>query len=453
MADSKKLKNDSVGVDTGMPDLPIKTILAITFGYLGINMAFSIQGAQMSRITQTVGANPNSLGFFFLLPPLTGMIVQPILGKYSDRTWTKRFGRRMIYLLVSAPLAALIIGLLPFSGHFGLTYGSVGALVYAASAIALMDILSNVCMAPFRMIVGDMVNNKQKNFAWAWQQVFAYTGGIIAALLPFIFTQIGMANTAPKGEVPLTVIWAYLISAAVLLICSLITVFNVKEYDPETYAKYQGLDVSQKTEKQPGILELFIKAPRAFWEISIVQFFSWIGVMYTWTYATGAMAKNIWHTTDPTSAGFQAAGNWYGVMSAVLSVVALIWALAYSKAKAGSRKKWYSFGLAMNVIGITMVALTGNKWIALAAFLFYGIGNFTINAIPYSLLTSSLNGTNKGAYIGLLNVAICFPQIVGSLLSFWIYPLLGNQQSHMMILGAVATAIAAILVAIIHEGK
>lgn len=445
---------DNTPADNDLPNLPKKTILAMTFGYLGVNMAFSIQGAQMSRITQTVGANPANLGFFFLLPPLLGMIVQPLLGKYSDRTWNKRFGRRMIYLLVSAPLAAIVIALLPFSGQFGLQYGSIAALIYAALAITFMDGFSNACMLPFRMIVGDMVNNEQKNFAWAWQQVFAYAGGILAALLPFLLTISGLPNTAAKGYVPATVLVSYIVSAIVLLICSLVTVFSVKEYDPETYSKYQGINLeNQKNEKTPGLFQLLKEAPRAFWEITLVELFSWIGIMYTWTYATGAMAKNIWGTTDPTSPGFQAAGNWYGVMSAVMSVVALIWAILYSKAKSDSRKKWYAFGLSMDVIGIVMLAMSTSKWMALISFIFYGIGNFTINALPYSLLTSSLKGNSKGSYIGLLNISICMPQIIGSLLSFVIFPLVGSTQTNMLWIGAVSMLISVFCVPFIKEGK
>lgn len=435
-----------------LPNLPQKTIMAMTFGALGVNMAFTLQGSQMSRITQTIGVDPNSLGFFFLLPPLLGMLVQPWLGKQSDSTWT-RFGRRMPYLLVGAPITVLVMILLPFTGSFGFGYGSLIALIYAAVAIALMDLFSNVCLAPFRMIAGDMVNDKQKNKVWAWQQIFSYAGGILAALLPFILDKIGVANTAPKGVIPKTVIWAYLIGAALILITTLITVFNVKEYDPETYAHYHNIEESERHEKAPSMWTLLKTAPRSFWELSIVQLFSWIGIMYTWTYATGAMAKNIWHTVDPTSAGFQEAGNWYGVMTAFYSVAALLWGFFYAKTKENQRKLWYGVGLFADAISIIIVATTGNKWIALAAFALYGIGNFTINTLPFTILTSSLSGRNEGAYLGLFNIFVCMPQIIGSLLSFWLFPLLGNSQSMMMMIGFVSMLIGTVSVLLIHEGK
>lgn len=451
MAQQLNQANEQVGVDIHMPDLPKRMIYAMTFGFFGINMAFSLQGANMSRVAQTIGADPNQLGFFFIFPPLMGMIVQPALGTMSDRTWT-RFGRRMPYLLFGAPIAAIVMILLPFSGSFGFGYGSLLAMIYMATAICLMDVFSNISMAPFRMILGDMVNNKQKNYAWAFQQVFAYSGGILAALLPSILTWLGVPNTAEKGVIPPSVIWSFLISAALLLISSLTSAFSVKEYDPETYARYHGVDIRHQ-ENKVGIIELLRKAPRAFWELSVVQFFSWIGIMYTWTYATPVMAQNIWHTTDSSSAGYQAAGNWYGVMTAVFSVSALLYALAYSPAKANQRKQWYAFGLACDVIAIFVVAFTDNQWIALAAFVLYGFGNFTINAVPFSILTSSLNGVNEGAYLGAFNIAVCLPQIIGSVAGLFLVPLFGGSVQMMMVIGGIFMAISVLTVFMIHEGK
>lgn len=450
-ATSAKKKEKSLGFDNALPKLPMKTILAMTFGCIGVNMAFTLQGSQMSRITQTIGVNPNNLGWFFLLPPLLGMFVQPLLGKYSDSTWT-RWGRRIPYLIVGAPITVVVMVLLPFTGSFGFGYGSMTALVYAAIAIALMDLFSNVCLAPYKMLAGDMVNEDQKNLAWSWQQIFSYAGGILAALLPFILTKMGIANTAAKGQVPLTVIWAYLIGAAMLLITSVVTILNVKEYNPETYAKYHKIK-SDAQKVTPSLWKLLKKAPRAFWELSVVQLFSWIGIMYTWTYATGAMANNIWHTTNPASAGFQAAGNWYGVMTAFYSVAALIWGLFYAKTKANQRKLWYSVGLFADAISIIIVATTHSQWIALIAFALYGIGNFTINTLPFTMLTTSLDGKNNGSYLGLFNIAVCLPQIIGSLASFIIFPMVGSSQSMMMIIGFVAMVIGGFSVAIVHEGK
>lgn len=442
-----KQKTKQVNLDAGLPDLSKWVIFSITFGFLGINMGFSLQSSQMSRIFQSIGANPNSLGFFFIFPGLMGMIVQPLIGKYSDHTWN-RFGRRMPYLLFGAPIAALVLLMLPFSGSLGFGYGSMAAMVFA---VCFMDLFNNICMQPFRMIVGDMVNNKQKNLAWSLQQIFFNGGGILASLLPFIFTACGMHNTAKRGVVPDTVIYAYVVAAAVLLITSMWTVFNVKEYDPQTYAKYHGIN-PQDNQKSVSLWHLTKVAPRAFWELCLVQFFSWVGIMYVWTYATGTLAKNVWHTTDPTSAGFQAAGNWYGVLTAILSIAGICWGFLYSHAKTTTRKKWYATGLILGGIGLVMVSLVHSQWLTVLAFILFGICYFTIHTLPFTLLTSSLNGENEGAYIGLFNIGICLPQIVASLLSFIIFPLVGHSQPMMMLIAGLSLFCAAIAVRGVHEG-
>ena len=446
----QKVETKQVDLDTGMPDLPKKELFAITFAFLGINMAFSLQSSQMSRICQTIGANPNNLGFFFIFPPLMGMIVQPIMGKMSDRTWN-RFGRRLPYLLFGTPIAALVLIMLPFSGSLGFGYGSMAAMIYAATAVCLMDLFSNICMQPSRMIVGDMVNNKQKNFAWSWQQVFSNGGGILATILPFIFTMLGMSNTAKRGVVPNTVIWSYLCAAAVLLFTGLWTVFNVKEYDPETYAKYHHIDPEEQN-KSVSLWKLIKTAPRAFWEINLVQLFSWFAIMYVWTYTTGTCARNIWHTSDVTSAGYQAAGNWYGILTAVYSIAGIVWGLIYAHAKAGSRKKWYTFGMIVGGLGLIWMTFVTTKTTSIIAMIMFGIGNFSINTIPFTLLTSSLNGKNEGAYLGLFNVGICVPQIVASLCSFFLFPLVGHNQPMMLLLGGISLLIGALAVQAIHEG-
>ncbi len=446
----QKVETKQVDLDTGMPDLPKKELFAITFAFLGINMAFSLQSSQMSRICQTIGANPNNLGFFFIFPPLMGMIVQPIMGKMSDRMWN-RFGRRLPYLLFGTPIAALVLIMLPFSGSLGFGYGSMAAMIYAATAVCLMDLFSNICMQPSRMIVGDMVNNKQKNFAWSWQQVFSNGGGILATILPFIFTMFGMSNTAKRGVVPNTVIWSYLCAAAVLLFTGLWTVFNVKEYDPETYAKYHHIDPEEQN-KSVSLWKLIKTALRAFWEINLVQLFSWFAIMYVWTYTTGTCARNIWHTSDVTSAGYQAAGNWYGILTAVYSIAGIVWGLIYAHAKAGSRKKWYTFGMIVGGLGLVWMTFVTTKTTSIIAMIMFGIGNFSINTIPFTLLTSSLNGKNEGAYLGLFNVGICVPQIVASLCSFFLFPLVGHNQPMMLLLGGISLLIGALAVQAIHEG-
>ena len=236
----------------------------LSFGYLGVQTAFTLQSSQMSRIFQTLGADPHNLGWFFILPPLAGMLVQPIVGYYSDRTWMPRLGgRRLPYLLYGTLIAVIVMILMPNSGSFGFGYASLAALSFGALMIALLDVSSNMAMQPFKMMVGDMVNEEQKSYAYGIQSFLANTGAVVAAILPFVFAYIGLANTAEKGVVPQTVVVAFYVGAALLIITSAFTIFKVKEYDPETYARYHGIDVAANQEKA-NWFELLKTAPKAF---------------------------------------------------------------------------------------------------------------------------------------------------------------------------------------------
>ena len=434
-----------------LPRVALSTIFAMTFGFFGVNMAFSLQSTQMSRIFQTIGANPNSLGWFFILPPLAGMIIQPLIGKYSDRTWN-RFGRRMPYLLFAGPLAAIVLILLPNAGSFGFGYGSLAALWFGAVATLFMDLTSNVCMQPYKMIIGDMVNEKQKDLAWSWQQSFSNLGGVVATLLPFILTALGVANTAPKGEVPVSVKIVYYFGAVVLLISSLYTVFSVHEYNPKKYAYYHGIDLNKASKKADSLWTLVKKAPRNFWELFIPQFFSWFAIMYMWTYSTGAIAKNVWHTENPSSAGYQAAGNWYGVLFCVLSLASVVFGFYLSKASSPNKRKfWYKFGLLAGAVGFISIYFVHNKWLLFVSFALMGIFYLVANTQPFSLLTETIEGKDQGSYLGLFNCAICLPQIIASVISFAIFPLLGHSMPAMLVVAGGALVIGAFSVNFVHS--
>ncbi|KRL05383.1 permease, major facilitator superfamily [Liquorilactobacillus oeni DSM 19972] len=446
-----KKEKSKIGKSSELPKLRLSTLFAMTFGFFGVNMAFSLQSSQLGRIFQTIGADPNKLGFFFILPPLAGMIIQPIIGKYSDRTWN-RFGRRMPYLLLGAPAAAIVLVLLPNAGSFGFGYASFAALCFGAIATLFMDLTSNVCMQPFRMIIGDMVNENQKDLAWSWQQSFSNLGGVLATMIPFVLTVLGISNTAPKGEVPLTVKIAFYVAAVVLLASSALTILKVREYDPETYAKYHNIDLASQQKKAPSLVQLLKNAPSTFWETSIVQFFSWFAILYLWTYSTGAISLNVWHTSDPSSAGYQAAGNWYGVLTCIMSVAAVLWGiLVQARTKPNTRKFWYSLGLSTGAIGYFMIYFIHNKWVMIIPFCLIGIAYLAINTQPFSLLTEALNGQHEGSYLGLFNCSICLPQICASVASFWIFPLVGHSMPAMFLVGGISLLLAAISVKFVHS--
>lgn len=440
-------------ITNSLPSLPLSTIFAMTFGFFGVNMAFSLQSSQMGRIFQTIGADPTKLGFFFILPPLAGMVVQPLVGKYSDLTWSEKFGRRMPYLMLGAPIAAIVMALLPNAGSFGFGYASLAALTFGAIAILFMDLSSNVCMQPFKMIIGDMVNEDQKDLAWSWQQSFSNLGGVVATVFPFLLTMVGISNVAKQGVVPLSVRLSFYIGAAILLATSIYTIIKVKEYDPTTYAAYHHIDPKHH-QVAPSLWKLVKKAPRSFWEVSFVQLFDWFAFQYLWTYATGAIAKNVWNTANTASAGYQAAVNWYGILTCVQSIAAVVWGfLVLSKTNPYKRKFWFRVGLIMGAIGFIGVFMIHDQYLLILPFCLIGISYLTMQTEAFSIFTSSLDGKNEGAYMGLFNCGICLPQIIASVASFAIFPLINQSMPGMILVAGIAMLLGAVAVGVIKEDQ
>ncbi|HJA46198.1 MAG TPA: SLC45 family MFS transporter [Candidatus Limosilactobacillus excrementigallinarum] len=436
---------------TGLPTLSSSMIWMINFGFLGVQTAFTLQSSQMSRIFQTIGADPNNLGWFFILPPLAGLIVQPIIGYYSDRTWAPKLGgRRLPYLLLGTIVAVIVMLLLPNSGSFGFGYGSLAALWFGAITVAFLDLSSNVAMQPFKMMVGDMVNDDQKSYAYGVQSFLSNTGAVLAAIFPFLLTLMGVANKAPKGVVPQSVIISFYVGAALLVITSLFTIFRVHEYDPATYAKYHG--ISEADNKEGGNwLTLLRHAPKAFWTVTLVQFFCWFAFQYLWTYSAGAIASNVYGTTNASSVGYQDAGNWYGVLAAVQSIAAVIWSYVLAKVPNKYHKLGYAGSLLLGAIGFISVFYIHDKWTLIISYTLVGIAWAGMNTYPLTIVTNALSGKHMGTYLGLFNGSICLPQIVASLLSFVLFPMLGGSQVHMFLLGGVVMILAALSVGTIHE--
>lgn len=433
-----------------LPNLPNSTIWMISFGFLGVQMAFQLETSNMSRIFQTLGASPDNLGFFFILPPLAGLIVQPLVGYFSDKTWIPKIGRRIPYLIIGSIAAAIVMCLMPNSGSFGFGYASIAALLFGAITVLFLDLASNVAMQPFKMMVGDMVNEEQKGFAYSIQSFLSNSGAVLASIFPFILTLIGFSNTASKGVIPQSVIISFYIGAAILIICCVFTVFKVKEYSPKEYASYHGIDENETKEKG-NIIKLLLNAPKAFWTITLVQFFCWMGFQYLWTYGTGAIALNVWHTTQSYSQAYQTAGNWYDVLTAIESVGAVLWSLILSRIPNNSRKIFYFLSLILGGIGFGSIFFIHNEYILIISFVLIGIAWASMMTFPFTILTNSLSGKNMGMYLGLFNCSICLPQIVASCLSFVIFPLLGSSMPTMFLVAGVLLIIGALSVFIIKE--
>lgn len=436
---------------TSLPDLPIFRIWMLSVGFLGVQMAFSLQSSQMGRIFQTLGADPTKLGFFFILPPLAGIVVQPIVGYLSDRTWSKHFGRRMPYLLVGALVSVIVMFLLPNSGSFG--FKTSTALWFGAIAILFMDLSSNVAMQPFKMVVGDMVNEKQKSYAYSIQSFLSNTGSVLATIFPYVLTALGVANTAVKGEVPLTVRISFYVGAIILVIFSLISVFSVKEYDNETYQKYHGVALNEQdaTEKK-SMFVLLKTAPKTFWYVTITQFFCWMAFQYLWTYGAGAVAFNVYHASAPATAAYQAGANWFGILSAVYAIAAVIWSLVLAKIPAGKNKTGYSLSLFLGSLGFISVFLIHSQMGLLISFCLIGISWAAMMAYPFILVTNALDGySHMGTYLGLFNGSICLPQIVASVASFAIFPMVKENFSAMLLISGVLMFIGSLSVFLIKE--
>ena len=422
----------------------------ISFGFFGVQIAYSLQSANISRIFATLGADPHSLSFFWILPPLMGMIVQPLVGKYSDNTWT-RFGRRIPYLFLGSLIAIAVMCLLPNAGNFNLTFA--GAMIFGVVALMLLDTSINMAMQPFKMLVGDMVTDEQKGKAYSIQSFLVNAGGVVGFIFPFLLAWLGIANVAPEGQVPDSVKYSFYIGAAILILCVLFTTFKVKEMPPKEYAEFHGIDLAKKEAegKGPGMFELLKKAPSAFWTVGVVQFFCWAAFLFMWTYTNGAIADTVWGTSDVKSAGYQEAGNWVGILFGIQSVGSVLWALVIPKFK--NIKTAYVVSLLIGAVGFASVFFIRDQYLLSISFLLIGVAWAAMLAVPFTLLTNSLSGDHIGTYLGLFNGTICLPQIVAAACGGFILKLVGGAQVNMFIIAAVLLVLGAVAVRFIKEGK
>lgn len=427
------------------PDLSFATLWNLSFGFFGVQIAYALQSANISRIFATLGADPHNLSYFWILPPLMGIIVQPIVGTLSDKTWC-RFGRRIPYLFVGALVAVLVMCLLPNAGSLGMAVST--AMVFGLISLMFLDTSINMAMQPFKMLVGDMVNEKQKALAYSIQSFLCNAGSLVGYVFPFLFTFLGISNVAAKGVVPDSVIYSFYIGAAILILCVIYTSAKVKEMPPKEYAEYHGLDKPLNEEKV-NIVKLLRNAPKAFWTVGLVQFFSWAAFLYMWNYTNGAIAETCWQTTDPTSAGFQEAGNWVGILFAVQAIGSVVWAMALPRFS--NRKMAYALSLVLGGIGFLMIPYISDQYVLFIPYLLIGCAWAAMLAMPFTIVTNALNGSHMGAYIGLFNGTICIPQIIAAALGGVVLTLVGSAQSHMMIVAGVFLIIGAACVGIIKE--
>ncbi len=282
------------------PDLSFWKLWNLSFGFFGVQIAYALQSANVSRIFATLGADPHDLSYFWILPPLMGLVVQPLVGTASDKTWT-RIGRRLPYLIVGAVVAVLVMCLLPNAGSFGLAVSS--AILIGLIALMLLDTSINMAMQPFKMLVGDMVNEKQKGLAYSIQSFLCNAGSIVGYIFPFLLTWIGFKNTAAAGVIPQTVVFSFYFGAAILLGCVIYTLCKVKEWPPALYQEYNGggETAADGTKEKTNLVKLLVKAPSTFWTVGLVQFFCWFAFLFMWTYTNGTIAKNAFDCPETTT--------------------------------------------------------------------------------------------------------------------------------------------------------
>ncbi len=421
----------------------------LSFGFFGVQIAYALQSANISRIFATLGADPHQLSFFWILPPLMGMLVQPLIGKYSDRTWT-RMGRRKPYLLVGALIAVLVMIFLPNAGslHFStrVFLGLNMAMWFGLFSLIFLDTSINVAMQPFKMMVGDMVNEKQKTTAYSIQSFLCNAGSLVGYLFPIFLTWIGIANTAPEGVIPDSVIYSFYGGAAILIACVLYTFLKVKEMPPKEYAEFHGIDPAAAAEsKGEGLLKLLTKAPATFWTVGLVQFFCWAAFLYMWTYTNGAIAAGCWGTTDVASAEYQQAGNWVGVLFAIQAVGSILWATVLPRFK--SLKTGYVVSLLIGAAGFASVLFIHNQYVLFLSYFLIGAAWAAMLALPFTLLTNALEGNPyMGSYLGLFNCTICLPQIIAAATGGLVLSLIGGSQAGMLLVAGIFLVLGALCV-------
>ena len=438
----------------------------ISFGFFGVQIAYALQSANISRIFSTLGADPHNLSYFWILPPLMGIIVQPIIGALSDKTWT-RFGRRIPYLFVGAVVAVLVMCMLPNAGSFGMAVST--AMIFGLFSLMFLDTSINVAMQPFKMMVADMVNEEQKSLAYSIQSFICNAGSLVGYIFPFVLTGIGISNIAPEGVVPDTVIFSFYAGAAILILCVLYTTAKVKEYPPELYAEYHGIKQEEKSEKT-NMLQLLIKAPSAFWTVGLVQFFCWAAFMFMWTYTNGSVALNAFDAPtiqntvdgitrtvlDTTSEQYNAAGNWVGILFAVQAVGSVLWAIVIPMFK--NKKLIYSLSLVLGGLGFISTYFMHDPYLLFISFLLIGCAWAAMLALPFTILTNALSGGHMGTYLGLFNGTICLPQIVAAVLGGLILKGFTPEgglapEINMLVLAGVLLIIGAACVFVIKEKK
>ncbi|KAA3637874.1 MAG: MFS transporter [Bacteroidetes bacterium] len=500
---------------TRKPKLSFWDIWNMSFGFMGIQFGFALQNANVSRIFQSLGAEMEDISILWLAAPITGLLVQPIIGYYSDRTWN-RLGRRRPYFLAGAILASIALCIMPNSP----------VLWVAAGMLWIMDTSFNISMEPFRAFVGDNLPDEQRTKGFAMQSFFIGVGSVIASLLPYILANwFGVSNSAPEGVIPDSVKWSFYLGAGVFITTILWTVVKSKEYSPEQlkafsqdeeekdFSVLSGDEAYAKNGQRQitsGLITIVIGALLTYWfyaksldkelyvlsvgtiifgaiffisgllqkakrynsafvnmtvdvqympktmkQLAVVQFFSWFALFAMWIYTTGAVTQEIYGTTDTTSELYNRGANWVGVCFAVYNgVTALVAFLLPILARITSRKITHAICLLAGALGLGSIFIISEPNLLLFSMIGIGIAWASILSMPYAILTGSLPSDKMGYYMGVFNFFIVIPQIVAAaILGFFISRFFEGQAIYAMLLGGVSYLIAAISTLFVDDTK
>lgn len=400
---------------TNKPRLSFWQIWNMSFGFFGIQFGFALQNGNASRILTTFGADVEHLSWFWLAAPLTGMIVQPIIGYYSDRTWTS-LGRRRPYFLGGAILASLALMFMP---NANVLVSILPPLYIGAGILMIMDASFNVAMEPFRALVADLLPSDQRTLGFAIQTFLIGLGAVLGSWLPYIFAEFfNVAKTAPMGEVPYNVTLSFYVGAVVFLIAILVTVTTTREFPPDEYNK----EDYQKNDSKKGLLQIFsdlASMPKAMKQLGVVQFFSWFALFSMWVFTTPAVASHVYKIPqgDTSSVTYQDAGNWVGIIFGVYNLVSAIYALFLPAiALKLGRKNTHALSLVAGGIGLISIYFIHDPYLLIISMVGVGMAWASILAMPYAMLAGSIPSHKMGVYMGMFNFFITMPQIVNGII-------------------------------------
>ncbi len=428
------------------PRLTLSQLFNMSFGFFGIQFGFALQNANVSRIFQTLGADLDNIAILWIAAPFTGLIIQPIIGYLSDRTWHPFWGRRRPFFFIGSILASVALLLMPNSI----------ALWMAAMLLWVLDASINISMEPFRAFVGDKLPASQRTTGFAMQTFFIGLGAVIASLLPYIFTNyFHISNTAPHGIIPPSVKYSFYIGGVVFLCAVMWTVFTTKEFPPDDIVKWEEEKLESKGLAK-GLVEIvkgITSMPKTMLQLAVVQFFTWLAFFSMWIYTTAGIAQNVYHTTDTTSKSFQDAGDWVGVMFMVYNGISALAAFLLPMLAAKiSRRYTHMICLILGGIGLISIFFVKDNHTLLLSMILVGLAWASTLTMPYAILAGALPSNKMGFYMGVFNFFIVIPQILAAaILGFFVKHVFNDESIYALLVGGISMIIAGFLNVIVNE--